>query len=325
MALAGEFERIDRYLKPLSGDPEVSLELKDDAAQWQPPPGTRVVMTTDTMVAGRHFLPHTDPTDLGWKLATVNLSDLAGCGATPRGALLSLALPASVDPDWLAAFTQGLAQSRDAFGWDLWGGDSVSTDGPIVLGLTAIGTVPQDGMMRRDGARPGDIVLVSGTLGDAALGLEVKRAAGAEAGAYADLVARYDRPHPRIALGEALRPMASAGMDISDGVFGDAGHIARASGVTIRIDADRVPRLASADALLAKRPALAETALAGGDDYELLVTVAPERLADALSAAAACGVPLTDIGVCEAGSADRAVRCMAGGRERAVPTGWTHY
>lgn len=320
----GEFERISRFFRDLTGGSDVALCLGDDAAQWTPPAGRRVVMTVDTMVEGRHYLPGTDPMTLGWKLAAVNLSDLAGCGADPAGMLLSLALPRSAGEDWLAGFTAGLADSRAAYGWDLWGGDSVATEGPPVLGLTAIGTVPSSGMILRSGAKPGDAVLVSGTVGDAALGLLAKRDGAVDAAA-APLVDRYDRPTPRIALGSGLREIASAGMDISDGLFGDAAHIARASGVTLEIETAALPLSPAARAFAADRPDRLETALAGGDDYELLLTVPGDRVAAAERVAASLGISLTQVGRCIPAQDNRPVVALARGRERATPTGWTHF
>jgi thiamine-monophosphate kinase len=291
-----EFALIDRYFRRPSRAPGVVLGPGDDAALIAPAPGMELAISVDMLVEGRHFFAGAEPEALGHKALAVNLSDLAAMGAVPRYALLAGALP-DADPAWLEAFSRGLFALADAHGVDLIGGDT--TRGPRNLCITVIGEVPAGQAIRRRGALPGDDVWVSGTLGDAALAL----AAAADratlvAGALAACRARLDRPQPRIALGIALRGIATAMLDVSDGLTGDLGHLLAAGGVGARIDLARIP---ASPALAQLRDgtgrALAqECLLAGGDDYELLFTarnVDRERVA---AAGVAAGVAVTRIG-----------------------------
>jgi thiamine-monophosphate kinase len=322
-AALGEFGRIARFFAPLAAGAPGALGLTDDAALIDCPPGERLVVTVDAMVEGVHFLPD-DPADLvARKLVRVNLSDLAAMAARPVGYFLTTALPKSRGDDWLAGFAAGLAQDQAEFGITLLGGDSVSTPGPVSLTLTAFGRIAAGSEVRRSGAKPGDLVFVSGTIGDGALGLEAAQGTldgilpAAEVAYLAD---RYRLPRPRVTLGPLLSGLASAMMDVSDGLAGDLGHIAAASGVGGVIEAARVP-LSSAAARLPGRLA---TVLSGGDDYELLFTAPPDRRTAVEAAAAAAGVPVTIIGRIDAGEGVR-VLDPAGAAIPLDGVGWRHF
>jgi len=292
----GEDDLIARYFAPLAG-PE-GLGLRDDAAQLRPPPGEDLVLTADTLVAGVHFLGDDPPAAIAQKALRVNLSDLAAKGARPLGFLLALALPADWREDWLEAFAGGLGADAAAYRCPLFGGDTVATPGPLTLSVTAIGAVPQGRMVRRTGVKPRDRLYVTGTIGDAAIGLEVRQRRGPDI-AQADksfLVERYLRPEPRLALSGALIAHASGGMDVSDGFVGDLTKMLAASGVTADPAIFRLPLSPAARRAIAADPALFEVAATGGDDYELLASVAPESAPAFEAAAAAAGVPLTFVG-----------------------------
>lgn len=303
---SGEDRLIARYFRPLARHPG-AFGLGDDAAVLTPPPGTDLVLTADAIVGGVHFFPD-DPADaVARKALRVNLSDLAAKGAEPAGFLLSLALPEGVTEAWIGSFAQGIGTDADAYGCPLMGGDTVRTPGPVTVAITAFGTVPHGAMVRRAGAKAGDRVLVTGTIGDAALGLRLRRDPEAAqrwslgAAARDHLLSRYLLPQPRNALALALRDHASAAMDVSDGLAGDLGKLTRASGVSADIEIARVPLSAAAQAALAAEPALIETILAGGDDYEILAAVPGDKVESFRRAAAAANVPVTDIGQITAG------------------------
>lgn len=284
-----EFALIRRYFDGLTavGD-GVALGIGDDCALLEPPAGAQLAISTDTLIAGRHFPLDTAPSDIGWKALAVNLSDLAAMGAAPLAFTLALSLP-QADEHWLEAFSAGLGACARTYGIALIGGDT--TRGALSLTISVIGHLPAGAALRRGGARPGDLVCVTGTLGDAALGLRLGTAADDTDASF--LRDRLDRPTPRLAAGLALRGIASAGIDLSDGLLGDLGHVLDASGVGADIEVRRLPqspafrRTATADAGLALQ-------LAGGDDYELCLCIPADRLA---AAQAACGmVPLTPVG-----------------------------
>lgn len=288
-----EFALIRRYFAALTPRAEgVALGVGDDCALLVPPPGQQLAVTSDTLIAGRHFPLDTHASDIGWKALAVNLSDLAAMGAKPLAFTLALSLP-EVDETWLAAFAAGLGTCAQAGGIALVGGDT--TRGALSMTITAMGSVPPGMALLRSGARAGDAVCVTGTLGDAALALRAGGAADADAGG-ADgqwLRGRLDRPVPRLEAGMALRGIASAAIDISDGLLGDLGHILEASGVGATLDASRLPASPAFLRVLGRGERL-PLQLAGGDDYELCLCVAPEYLA---AAQAACGdLPLTAIG-----------------------------
>jgi len=319
--MLGEFDFIAKRLRPLAAGTAAALDLEDDAALLDPSPGMSLVVTKDAMVAGVHFLEDDPPGQIAQKLLRVNLSDLAAMGAAPVGYLLALARPKVLTDDWLADFCQGLAEDQAEFGIGLLGGDTVSTPGPLTLSLTALGQVPKGQALRRRGARTGDDLFVSGTLGDAALGLLVLQGkVDPPAAARAFLIERYRLPQPRLALGQALRGLAYAAIDISDGLLADLGHILETSGVGAELLADQLPLSAAARDL----PGVRDAALAGGDDYELLFAVPRERRGEIPALARRLDLQLTRIGRIEAGSGLRIVD--AGGREiRSPRAGWQHF
>jgi thiamine-monophosphate kinase len=285
----GEFDLIRRYFQRPPGA-GVEVGVGDDCAVLVPTPGMRWLVSSDMLVEGRHFLSTVDPARLGHKALAVNLSDLAACGATPRGFTLALALP-RVDEAWLAGFSRGLLALADAHGCPLVGGDT--TLGPLNLCITVFGEAPPGQALLRGGARVGDEIWVSGRLGDARLSLEVFRGTVALRGDGLEAVrAAMECPTPRLALGQALRGVATAALDISDGLLGDLGHILAASRVGAQLDVDAMPRSV---VLAAQSADLQRTCLlAGGDDYELVFTAPPgARLPDV-------GVPLSRIGIIEA-------------------------
>jgi thiamine-monophosphate kinase len=316
----GEFEFIARRLRPLA-TAAGALDLADDAALIDPTPGHQLVLTKDAMIAGVHFLPDDPPGQIAQKLLRVNLSDLAAMGAVPLGYLLALARANETSDEWLGVFCAGLASDNAEFGVALLGGDTVATPGPLTLSLTAIGEVPAGTALLRRGARSGDDVWVSGTLGDGALGLKVLQdelAVTEDARAF--LIERYRLPRPRLALGQALRGIASAAIDISDGLAADLGHILEVSGVGAELHADALPLSAAARDL----PGARDAALSGGDDYELLFTAPPDRR-DAIEALARrLDLSLTRIGAIRAGSDLRILD--ANGQMIELPSrGWQHF
>lgn len=293
-----EFALITKYFAPLAEDP-AALSLRDDACLLEAQSGQETVITTDALVEGVHFLS-TDPPDLiAQKALRVNLSDLAAKGAEPRGYLLALALPRHIEESWLAAFAQGLGASQKAFGTSLLGGDTTATPGPLTIAITALGTLPKGSMIRRSGARPGDSVFVSGTIGDAGAGLAVLLGESTAGLGAAFLIERYRCPTPRLALGEALRGIATASLDVSDGLIADLGHIAEVSGVAITLEAAKIPLSAATAALWPGEDGILRAA-ASGDDYEIAFTAASEPAV--FAATAQSGVPVTRIGTVLAGS-----------------------
>lgn len=326
--MAGEFEVIARYFAPLAARAPGAAGLRDDGAVFEPTPGRDLVMSVDAMVAGVHFRPDDPPETVGRKLLRVNLSDLAAMGAAPRGYLLAAAFGGKIDEAWIAAFARGLARDQEIFHIDLYGGDTVATPGAPTFSLTAFGEVEPGRVLRRSGARGGDAVYVSGTIGDGALGLKALSGAlpGADEAARAALAARYQLPEPRVALGLALgeRGLASAAIDISDGLVADLGHIARTSGLGAVVDAAAVPTSAAAARVLAHEPELRQAILTGGDDYELLFTADPSVATELLELSEYLDLALTRIGSMEPGRGVRVVD--AAGREVSLSNGgWTHF
>lgn len=306
-ARPGEDDLIARFFRPLAG--EGGLSLLDDAGRFRVRPGEEVVVTTDALVAGMHFFPDDPPGSIARKALGVNLSDLAAKGADPLGFVLSLALPPDWTAEWLEAFAGGLGAAAAQGYCPLIGGDTVKTPGPLTLSITAFGSVPEGRMVPRTGARPGDVIVISGSIGDAALGLAARlrpdlgwvKALGTVE--LAHLLDRYLHPRPRLALVPALRIFASGAMDVSDGLAGDLAKMMRASGTGASVDLDAVPLSEAARAAAALAPELADTIVTGGDDYEILATVAPGQLLAFRAAAKAVGIELTPIGeVVEAGS-----------------------
>jgi thiamine-monophosphate kinase len=319
-----EFERIRRFFAPLAGPG--GLDLADDAALVDCPAGQRLVVTTDAIVCGVHFLPQDPPDLVGKKLLRVNLSDLAAMAARPLHYLLTTALPVSLGEEWLAGFAKGLGEDQKRFAVDLLGGDSVMTKGPAVLSLTAIGAAEAAMEVRRSGARPGDQVWVSGTIGDAFLGLGVMRGIHPELTAEhcAALIARYQVPEPRTALGPELGRIAHAMIDISDGLLADLGHICETSNVGAVVELMALPLSAAAQTVVAAKPQLREQLAAGGDDYELLFTAAEDAAPTVAALSAELRLPIAPIGRIEPGSGVRLVD--ADGRTLAVETaGYRHF
>jgi thiamine-monophosphate kinase len=294
-----EFELIERVFRPLdSGRDDVALGIGDDAAVLQLPPGHELVACVDTLVAGVHFPADCSPFDIGWRAGASNLSDLAAMGAEPSWATLALTLP-QADPHWLSAFAEGLAAVLRPWRVALVGGDT--TRGPLTISLQAMGSVPAGQALPRSGARIGDLVYVSGTLGDAAAGLQLLAEPAPADGPIAFLHQRFLQPTPRLALGRALRGIASSCIDISDGLLADAGHLASASGVQLCLRAAAVPRSAGLLACFDADPAL-RLAATGGDDYELCFTLPPAHCAKLPPLARELDCPLTCIGVVREGS-----------------------
>lgn len=292
----GEDEIIARYFAPLAGP--AGLGLRDDAALLRPPPAHDLVLTTDALVAGVHFFPDDPPDAIARKALRVNLSDLAAKGAQPLGFLLALALPQDWREDWLKAFAGGLAADAAAYDCPLAGGDTVATPGPLTLSVTAFGTVPTGRMAARAGVKPGDRIYVTGTIGDAAIGLRVRRGRGPDIreADRAFLLERYLNPQPRVALAKAMSAHAHAGMDVSDGFVGDLTKMLAVSGVTARVPIYRLPLSTAARAAIAANPDLFAVAATGGDDYEVLAAVAPGSAAAFEAEAAAAGVPIACVG-----------------------------
>ncbi|HYA73742.1 MAG TPA: thiamine-phosphate kinase [Roseiarcus sp.] len=301
-ARPSEDDLIARYFAPLAGP--AGLGLNDDVALLAPPAGRDLALTTDALVAGVHFFAD-DPADaIARKALRVNLSDLAAKGAEPVGFLLDLALPGDWTAPWLEAFAAGLGEDAAFYGCPLLGGDTVKTPGPLTLAITALGAVEPGRMAARAGVRPGDRLYVSGTIGDAALGLRLRlgRGPSLDETSRRHLLERYLLPLPRLALAPAMQRYAHGGMDVSDGFVGDLTKMLRVSGVTAHVELARLPLSDAARAAIAADPALFEIAATGGDDYELLAAVAPEKSAEFEAAAAAAGVAVTLVGQAFAGA-----------------------
>jgi thiamine-monophosphate kinase len=313
----GEFELIARYFqRPQRAlDAGVALGVGDDCALLRPTPGLQWAVSSDMLVSGRHFFPDADPRTLGHKALAVNLSDLAACGAQPRAFTLALALP-EARAEWLQPFSEGLLALADAHGCALIGGDT--TRGPLNICITVMGEVPPGQALLRSGAQVGDDVYVSGTLGDAALALQCLQGnIQLPPAVLAQARQRLEQPTPRVALGLALRGVASAAADVSDGLLGDLGHILAQSGIGATVDANVAMHLIAAraystwasgqfDAEIPAALAL-QCVLAGGDDYELVFTAPPAQAAAVQAAAQASGTPVTRIGRTEAMAGVRVV------------------
>jgi thiamine-monophosphate kinase len=305
-----EFGLIAKYFVPLATHPG-ALALTDDAAVLEETAGRELIVTADALTAGVHFLPDDPPNLIASKALRVNLSDLAAKGAEPVGYLLALALPQSIDDAWLAEFARGLAEDQKAFGVSLLGGDTTATPGPLTIAITALGRAPRGAMIRRSGAKPGDHVFVSGTIGDAGAGLAILQGKTGGDTDAAFLIGRYRQPTPRVSLGPKLRGIASASLDVSDGLIADLGHIAETSGVRIVVEAEAIPRSA---ALVRFDPDIVRAATAG-DDYEIAFTASSPVPAD---------LPVTCIGRVEPGQG--VVLLDREGREiPVIRPGFTHF
>ena len=320
----GEFELIARYFRPLATDPG-ALGLADDAALYRQHAGDDLVVTADMVAEGVHFLADDAPESVARKALRVNLSDLAAKGAVPFAYLLSLALAEDWTEAWLKKFVSGLKADQARYHVSLIGGDTIRATAGLTVAVTAIGRVPKGRMVLRSGARPGDAVFVSGTVGDAALGLRVRRGGIAAPDGGKRLVDRYLHPQPRLALAPVLRRHATGAIDVSDGLVGDLGHICEASGVGAEIEARRVPLSPAARRALAADGALMSTVLNGGDDYEILATVAQSAAGAFMRAAKAAGVPVTRIGQIVAGKGPPMVRDALGQAIGVAQPSHTHF
>ncbi len=312
--MSDEFSRIEQYFSPLAG-PE-GLGLKDDAALLRPPPGRELVLTVDQMNEAVHFIPGDAPDLIARKLLRRNLSDLAAMGAEPLGYLFTMALPKSVDPDWLRVFSEGLRTEQENFGFVLFGGDSSSSLAHIALTATLIGHVAPGAALRRNGARPGDDIWVTGTIGDAALGLRARQGRLKDETGF--LIQRSMLPAPRMGL--QLANIAHAAIDISDGLVQDLGHICKASNADAILFSHLVPTSPQAAVF---GDAMLEARLTEGDDYELLLAVPPAK---ATALVAACGqLQITKIGNLKSGSGEVEVRDRDGGILQFTQPGWLHF
>jgi thiamine-monophosphate kinase len=322
-----EFDAIARFFRPLAGNPE-ALGLIDDAALLPGRRGHELVVTADAIVEGVHFLADDPPNLVAKKLLRVNLSDLAAKAAEPYGYLLTVAWSPSWGEVKRAGFARGLGEDQAAFGLKLFGGDTVSTPGPMTASVTMLGWVPTGRMVRRSGAVAGNVILVSGTIGDGYLGLRAARGEldlSPEVNAY--LIGRYRLPEPRVALRSALRRYASAAADISDGLLADAGHIGEACGLGVEIELDAVPISKAAGDCLSRegggeRIRRLVRLATGGDDYEVVCSAPADRSKSLIAAALAAGVQLTAIGRMTEGTG---VTVIHQGRPIAVDSlGWRH-
>ncbi len=299
----GEFDLISKYFTRTVK--RAALGVGDDCALFATSPGMQLAVSSDMLVEGRHFLPTVAPDRLGHKAIAVNLSDLAACGAKPLAFTLALAMP-RVDERFLEGFARGLLALADEHECELIGGDT--TQGPLNLCITVFGEVPQGAALLRSGAQAGDDLYVSGTLGDARLALEAFRGTVALAGdAFERVRIAMEQPQPRVALGLALRGVATSAIDVSDGLLGDLAHVLRRSQVGAEVEVDALPRSAVLRAL--PEPLQHTCTLAGGDDYELVFTAPPQRAPEVAAAAQAAGVPVTRIGRIREGAGLRLIDC----------------
>lgn len=297
-----ETDLVQTYLAPLAEGMPGAFGLSDDAALLTTEPGTDLVFSTDPIIAGVHFFPDDQPRDIAWKALAVNVSDMAAKGAKPIAYLLALAFPKAPDRSWMAEFSQGLADAQAAFGCRLIGGDTDRAPGPLSIGVTMIGVVPSGAFVPRHGAKAGDHVFVSGTIGDAALGLALRRNPSLFEGTATEtdrhfLLDRYLRPRPRCALAATLRSHARTALDISDGLLKDLSRLAGRAGMTLKFDA--IPLSESARAALFADARVSDAILGGGGDYEILAAVPPSEAQAFAASAKSAGIDVHDIGVLE--------------------------
>jgi thiamine-monophosphate kinase len=322
---------IAEFWAPLAQGFPGALGLKDDCAILSPPPGCDLVATTDAVVVGVHVLADERPAAIAWKALAVNVSDLVAKGASPLAYLMSLSLPEAPERVWLADFAEGLARAQAAFGCRLAGGDTDRAAGPLRVSITAFGTITRGKFVQRATAQVGDHVYVSGTIGDAALGLALRRdpsLAGRwklDTDARGLLESRFCVPAPPVALAGIVRTYARAAIDISDGLVKDFDRLCRAAHVGGCLEAARVPLSAPATAVVADDHVALESLLTGGEDYEVLAVVAPGRAADFEAAAAAAGRPVTRIGVLSEPSVGVSVVAADGRALTFNTTGWDHF
>jgi thiamine-monophosphate kinase len=311
-----EFDLIAKLFAPLSRNVPGAFGLTDDAAIIAPPAGHELVITTDALVEGVHFRKDDPPDTIAKKALRVNLSDLAAKGAKPVGYLLAISLPKHIGMQWLEAFARGLGDDQKEYGVALFGGDTTSTPGPLTLAITAFGSVAAGQMIRRSGAKAGDAVFVSGTVGDAGAGLKSSQ--------LEYLTTRYRLPMPRMALGRALHGIASAALDVSDGLLADLGHIAETSGVKIDVDATRIPRSEELKRETGNSLKAIVEAATAGDDYELAFTAPESKRGAVFDAARKTNTPVTEIGRAVKGEGIRLLD--DGGNAVPVPRlGYVHF
>ena len=304
LTISGEDRLIAETFAPLAAGMPGAFGLQDDCAALTPEPGHDLVLKTDAIAEGVHFLPGDAPADIAWKALAVNVSDLAAKAAKPVGYLMSLSFPEAPTQDWLRDFAAGLREAQDRFVIGLLGGDTDRRpNAPLSVTIMVIGSVPTGRMVRRGACQAGDAIYVTGTLGDSALGLRLRSdvIGTADPAARAILEQRYLRPEPRVEMREALLAHARAAMDLSDGLVKDLGRMCRVSGVAAEVQAGRLPLSAAAKAVMAGNPGLDELPLTGGDDYEILASVSPEKTAAFEAAAKAAGVTVTQIGTAKTG------------------------
>lgn len=323
----GEFETIARLFRPLTDADPAARNLADDCAVLPIRPGFDLVVTKDMLLEGVHFLPEDGRDLIARKALRVNLSDLAAKGAEPFGYLLAVAWTTRSGWEERQAFARGLAEDQKTFGVHLLGGDTVMTSGPFTVSVTAMGWVPHGKAPLRGGARPGDVVIVSGSIGDGWLGLQAAKGSlhGLEFARLEAVRRHYHLPEPRLALGRAIRDHATASLDVSDGLVADLGHIAAASGVGVEVDLERIPLSGAAKAWLAQRADELSSRLdlaTGGDDYEIACTVPAAQASAYIAAAQKLGLPAAQVGRVVAG---QGVRVAFEGETVPVPqAGWTH-
>jgi thiamine-monophosphate kinase len=329
--VAGEEDLIRGYLAPLAAGCPGAFGLAEDCAVLTPQAGEDLVFTTDAIAEAVHFLADDAPDDIAWKALAVNVSDLVAKGAKPVGYLMSLAFPEAPTRAWMQAFAGGLAEAQQRFGLVLMGGDTDRRPAaPLSITIMAVGRVPSGRMLRRGGARPADRLYVTGSLGDAALGLQIRRQTRAAlawplTGVERDFLARrYLRPEPRTGLCDILLGHAEAAMDISDGLAKDLDRLCRASVVSAEVHVERLPLSLPARTVLAACPEWVEAPLSGGDDYEILAVVARERTAAFEAAAQDAGIAVTQIGAC-GGGAGVTLRRSDGQTLQLTNTGYEHF
>jgi thiamine-monophosphate kinase len=322
---------IARHFRPLAAGYSGALGLRDDAALIELASHEDLVVTTDALIGGVHFLSGDDPADIAFKALAVNVSDLAAKAAKPIAYSLALALPRGTAEAWIAGFADGLRLAQERFGIGLSGGDTTTSPaGPLVISVTAFGSVAKGRMIRRCGARAGDCLYVSGTIGDAALGLKLHLDEAGTRGWPLDrtsremLIDRYLRPEPRLGLSAALLDAATAAMDVSDGLAIDCARLCAASRVAAQIEAAKVPLSAAARLVLSAQPDLLETILTGGDDYEILAAVPPARAPAFQAAAQTAGIPVTPIGMLGEGAPTLTVLSSKGNPMPLARLGYNH-
>jgi thiamine-monophosphate kinase len=328
--LPGEFELIGRYFAPLATGFPGAFGLLDDAAVIAPLPGHELVAKTDAMVGGVHFLRDDPPDLIARKALRANLSDLAAKGAVARAYMLDIMLPTTITEEWIAAFARGLGEDQREYGVHLIGGDTDSTPGPVTIAIMAFGDIAIGRMLHRGGARAGDTVFVTGTIGDAALGLAALRGdvAIADPRAATFLVDRYRLPRPRVGLGPRLIGIANAALDVSDGLVADLAHLCDASALAAVIEAARVPLSSAGRAVLATNAGHITTVLTGGDDYEILFTAPPESVNELAELSRTVDVPITAIGRMRSPAGSQAqitVLSESGEPLTFAHRGWTHF